>query len=336
MTKSRAQEFRELLASRALIGDGAMGTMLYSRGVFINRCFDELNLSAPDLVRQIHREYAEAGADILETNTYGANRSRLSGFGLAGQLRAINDAGVRLAREASRGGPFVAGSIGPLGIHIEPLGPTSFEEARGFFREQAEALVAAGTDLLVLETFTSLHELREAVFAAREAAGPDPVIVAMVAVDDDGLVLGAGAEVFTREMDGWTADVIGVNCSVGPKTALEAIERMAQYSAKPLSAMPNAGIPTRVDGRNMYLCSPEYMAQYARRMLWAGVKIVGGCCGTTPDHIRLIAAETRSLQPQQRPLAVTLEDRPRGIEALRPVALADNPGSAPGSRTENS
>ncbi len=320
----RALEFRDQLSRRALVGDGAMGTMLYSRGVFINRCFDEVNLSAPDLVRHIHREYVDAGAEILETNTYGANRVRLSGFGLAEKLASINEAGVKLAREASRGGAFVAGSVGPLGVHIEPLGPTSFAEARAVFREQVEALVAADIDLLVLETFTDLHELREAVFAAREAAGPDLVIVAMVAVDDFGTLLGgASPETFTREMDTWPADVIGLNCSVGPKTTLEAIEQMARFSAKPLSAMPNAGIPTRVEGRNMYLCSPEYMAQYARRMLWAGVKVIGGCCGTTPEHIKAISSETRSLQPQQKRLTVTVDQPKAREQALGPVPIAD-------------
>jgi len=274
--------------------------MLYSRGVFINRCFDELNLSAATLVGQIHREYAEAGAQILETNTYGANRARLSGFGLSEKLEAINTAGVALARNAAQGGAFVAGAMGPLGLHIEPLGPTSFAEARAIFREQAEALLAAGVDLLVLETFTDLNELREAVFAAREAAGPEVVIVAQVAVDDFGqLPGGAEAGTFTREIDAWPVDVIGLNCSVGPKTTLEAIEQMAHFTAKPLSAMPNAGIPTRVEGRNIYLCSPEYMAQYSRRLLLAGVKLIGGCCGTTPEHIKQIISETRSLQPQQ-------------------------------------
>lgn len=320
----RALEFREHLSRRTLVGDGAMGTMLYSRGVFINRCFDELNLSAPDLVRQIHREYADAGAEILEANTYGANRLRLAGFGLAEKLASINEAGVKLAREASRGGPFVAGALGPLGVHIEPLGPTSFAEARAIFREQVESLVAADADLLVLETFTDLHELREAVFAAREVAGADPVIVAQVAVDDFGTLLGgATAEAFTREMDTWPADVIGLNCSVGPKTTLEAIEQMARFTAKPLSAMPNAGIPTRVEGRNMYLCSPEYMAQYARRLIWAGVKVIGGCCGTTPEHIKLIYAETRSLQPQQKTLTVTVDEPKARAQALSPVPAAN-------------
>ncbi|MEP7307687.1 MAG: bifunctional homocysteine S-methyltransferase/methylenetetrahydrofolate reductase [Acidobacteriota bacterium] len=320
---TRTLEFRKQLSERALVGDGAMATMLYSRGVFINRCFDELNLSAPDIVRQVHGEYVEAGAEIIETNTYGANRVRLAGFGLSEKTAAINQAGVALARGAARGG-FVAGSIGPLGVHIEPLGPTSFAEARATFREQVEALAAAGIDLLILETFTDLHELREAVFAAREAAGPDPVIVAMVAVDDFGLLRGgAPPESFTREMDGWPADVIGLNCSVGPKTTLEGIERMARCTAKPLCAMPNAGIPTRVEGRNLYLCSPEYMAQYARRMMLLGVKIIGGCCGTTPEHIKLLAAETRSLHPLQRRRPVVVDQPEAPGQALRPLAMAD-------------
>src|SRR5271166_816112 len=322
-TTNRALEFREQLSQRILVADGAMGTMLYSRGVFINRCFDELNISGPDLVRQVHRDYADAGAEILETNTYGANRARLAGFGLAEKLAEINAAGVRLAREASRGGSFVAGAMGPLGVHVEPLGPTSFAEARAIFREQAEVLIASGADLLVLETFGDLNELREAIFAAREAAGPDPVIVAQVAVDDFGcLPGGASVEAFAREMDSWPADVLGVNCSVGPKTTLEVIEQVARHSRKPLSAMPNAGIPTRVEGRNIYLCSPEYMAQYARRLLWAGVKIIGGCCGTTPEHIKLIRSESRSLQPREDSRAAIVEASEPATEMLSPVPLA--------------
>ena len=277
-----------------------MGTMLYSRGVFINRCFDELNLSAPDLVRQIHREYVEAGADILQTNTFGANRVRLAGFSLTEKVRAINEAGVRLAKEAAQEKAFVAGTIGPLGIHLEPLGPTSFAEARVVFREQAEALIAAGADLLILETFTDLNEVREAVFAAREAAGEGPVVIAQVAVDDFGRLLGGTSiETVVSAVNDWPVDVFGFNCSVGPKAILEAVEQAARYTSKPLSAMPNAGIPERVEGRNIYLSSPEYMAQYANRLLRAGARIVGGCCGTTPEHIKLIVSETRSFQPRQ-------------------------------------
>ncbi len=321
---NRALEFREQLSQRIIVADGAMGTMLYARGVFINRCFDELNLSSPDLVRQVHRDYADAGAEILESNTYGANRARLSGFGFADRLREINAAGIRLAREAARGEAFVAGAMGPLGVHVEPLGPTSFAEARAIFREQAEDLIDAGADLLVLETFGDLNELREAILAARAAAGPEPVIVAEVAVDDFGrLSGGASAEAFAREADAWPVDVLGVNCSVGPKTMLEVVERMSGFSSKPLSAMPNAGLPTRVEGRNIYLCSPEYMAQYARRLLWAGVKIIGGCCGTTPEHIRLIRSESRSLQPRESIRAPVVEDANSGARALPAVPLAE-------------
>jgi homocysteine S-methyltransferase len=320
---SRAQEFREQLARRVLVSDGAMGTMLYSRGVFINRCFDELNLSSPDLVRQIHQDYVKAGAEIVETNTFGANRMRLAGFGVAEKLAAINQAGVRLAREAAKEAAFVAGAVGPLGVRIEPLGPTSFAEARAIFREQIDALLEAGVDLLILETFGNLNELREAARAAYEASGGEVAIVAQVTIDDFGhLPGGTDTETFTREMDSWPVDVIGLNCSVGPKATLETIERMMQFSSKPMSAMPNAGLPTRVEGRNMYLCSPEYMAQYARRMLWAGVKIIGGCCGTTPDHIKLIRSETRSLQPLQKKLSVTVEEPEVKAHALTPVPMA--------------
>ncbi len=237
-----------------MVADGAMGTVLYSKGVFINRCYDELNLSSPAIVRETHQEYVKAGAEILETNTFGANRPRLAAFGLSEKLRAINHAGVKLAREAAGESAYVAGAIGPLGVHIEPLGPTSFAEARDFFREQAAALMEAGVDLLVLETFGDLNELREAIFAAREAAGPDTVVIAQVTIDDFGNLLdGTDPETYTRRLDEWPADVIGINCSTGPKITLETIERMMKYSNKPMSAMPNAGLPARVEGRNIYL-----------------------------------------------------------------------------------
>ena len=322
-TNTRTQEFREQLSRRVLVADGAMGTMLYSRGVFINRCYDELNLSSPDLVRGVHAEYVKAGAEILETNTFGATRPRLGAFGAAERLREINRAGVRLAREAARDNVFVAAAIGPLGIRIEPLGPTSFAEARAAFREQIDALLEAGVDLLIFETFGNLDELREGVTAAREAAGNDMVVVAQVTIDDFGHLPGGTApEIFTREMDSWPVDAIGLNCSVGPKATLETIEQMMQFSSKPMSAMPNAGVPQRVEGRNIYLCSPEYMAQYARRMLWAGVKIIGGCCGTTPEHIKLIRSETRSLQPAARKLAVTVSEPQAKAHVLAPVPMA--------------
>ncbi|MDQ6760685.1 MAG: homocysteine S-methyltransferase family protein, partial [Acidobacteriota bacterium] len=320
-TRTRQKEFREQLGNRVMVADGAMGTVLYSKGIFINRCFDELNLSAPALVKEIHQEYVKAGAEILETNTFGANRLRLAAFGLVENLVAINHAGVRLAREAAQGSAFVAGAIGPLGVRIEPLGPTSFVEARAIFREQVEALNDAGIDLLVLETFYDLNELREAIFAARAVLGPEPVIIAHVTIDDNGHMRdGTAPETYTRLLDEWPVDVIGLNCSVGPKATLETIEQMMRYSGKPMSAMPNAGFPSVVEGRNIYLCSPEYMAQYARRFFWAGVKIVGGCCGTTAEHIKLIRSEARSLQPlQPKTSALVREDPVAKTKALPKV-----------------
>ena len=323
--QSRAREFRDALPSRSFVADGAMGTVLYSKGVFINRCFDELNLSQPALVREVHEEYVKAGAEIIETNTFGANYLRLAAFGLAEKLKAINEAGVRLAREAVKGSnAFVAGAMGPLGVRIEPLGPTSFAEARTWFREQAAALVEAGVDLLVLETFGELYELREAIYAAREAAGDEMVIIAHLTIDDSGCLRdGTAPETFTPQLQEWPADVIGLNCSTGPRITLETIERMVPWISKPLSAMPNAGLPSMVEGRNIYLCSPEYMAQYARRFLWAGVKVVGGCCGTTAEHIRAIRSEARSLQPLQRNITVTVETPQAKPKALAKVPVAE-------------
>ncbi|MGD0298157.1 MAG: bifunctional homocysteine S-methyltransferase/methylenetetrahydrofolate reductase [Bryobacteraceae bacterium] len=308
-SQSKMQEFRARLGSQVLVADGAMGTVLYSKGIFINRCFDELNLSSPALIKETHQEYVKAGAEILETNTFGANRTRLASFGFAEKLKAINQAGVRLAREAAGDTAFVAGAMGPLGVRIEPLGSISFAEARAIFREQAEALVEAGVDLLILETFSDLNEIREAIFAAREVAGNEMAIIAHVTIDDAGnMPDGTDPETYTQKLNEWPADVIGLNCSVGPKATLETIERMMRYSQKPMSAMPNAGLPAVVEGRKIYLCSPEYMAQYARRFLWAGVKIIGGCCGTTAEHIKLIRSEARSLQPQVRGVTATVEE----------------------------
>ena len=327
-TVSRAAEFRNKLQSKIVVVDGAMGTMLYSKGIFINRCFDELNLSAPQMVKEVHQEYVRAGAEVIETNTFGCNRIRLTAFGFAEKTKAINHAGVRLAREAAGDRAFVAGAIGPLGAPIEPLGPLSFEEVREVFKEQASALIEAGVDLLVLETFYELNELREAIYAAREVAGPEMVIVAQVTVEDDGTLRdGTSTGTFTRSLNDWPVDVIGVNCSAGPKVALETIEKMAALTSKPLSAMPNAGLPATVEGRNIYLCSPEYMAQYARRVLQAGVRIMGGCCGTTPEHIKQICSEVRSMQPvQQRASAVVVEDAKAQAKRLPKLPIEKKSG----------
>ena len=274
--------------------DGAMGTLLYAKGIFINRSYDELNLSQPDLIRGIHHDYLQAGADIIETNTFGANSFRLARHSLADKVRDINRAGARLAREAAKSfDVWVAGSVGPLGTRIEPLGKTSYQEARDAFREQIQALLDGGVDLLILETFGYLEEIHQAILAAREVA-PSLPLIAQVTIDEDSNCLdGSDPETFAPKLADWGADVIGCNCSVGPVAMLDAIERVRAVSSLPLAAQPNAGIPRSVEGRNIYLCSPEYMASYARKFVAAGVRVVGGCCGTTPDHIRTMKSALR-------------------------------------------
>src|SRR6202521_3342559 len=274
--------------------DGVMGTLLYAKGIFINRSYDELNLSQPELIRGVHHDYLQAGAEIIETNTFGGNSFRLARHILADKERDINLAGARLAHEAAKSfDVWVAGSVGPLGTRIEPLGKTSFEEARGAFREQIEALAEAGVDLLMLETFGYLEELHQAMLAAKDVGAKLPLVV-QVTIDEDGNCLdGSDPATFAPRLEDWGADVIGCNCSVGPVAMLDAIERVRALTSLPLAAQPNAGIPRSVEGRNIYLCSPEYMASYARKFVASGVRLVGGCCGTTPDHIRAMKSALR-------------------------------------------
>jgi homocysteine S-methyltransferase len=288
------QNLIERLKHSPVLCDGAMGTLLYAKGIFINRCYDELNLSQPELIRSVHHDYLQAGAEIVETNTFGANSFRLARHSLADRVREINLAGAHVAREAAKSfDVWVAGSIGPLGVRIEPLGKTSFEEARAAFREQVEALVEGGVDLLMLETFGYLEELHQAVLACRDVNSKIP-IVAQVTIDEDGNCLdGADPSVFTARLTEWNVDVLGINCSVGPVAMLDAIERVRALTSLPLAAQPNAGMPRSVEGRNIYLCSPEYMASYTRKFVAAGVQLIGGCCGTTPDHIRAMKSALR-------------------------------------------
>ncbi|MFB3813454.1 MAG: bifunctional homocysteine S-methyltransferase/methylenetetrahydrofolate reductase [Terriglobales bacterium] len=288
------EKFLSRLSRGPILCDGAMGTLLYAKGIFINRCYDELNLSQPDLIREIHHEYLQAGAEIIETNTFGANAFRLARHGLADRVHDINVAGARLARESAKDfDSYAAGSVGPLGVRIEPLGKIALDEARGAFRRQIAALVEGGVDLLILETFGYLEELHQAILAARDVSPAIPVI-AQVTIDEDGNCLdGSTPETFGEKLNLWPADVVGCNCSVGPVAMLGAVERMAKVVTKPMSAQPNAGMPRNVEGRNIYLCSPEYMSNYARSFLLAGVRVVGGCCGTTPEHIRAMRSEMR-------------------------------------------
>jgi len=303
-----------------------MGTMLYGKGVFINRCFESLNLSQPGLVVDVHGEYLKAGADVIETNTFGANRMKLRAFGLGDQVHAINLTGAILAREAvekSKAEAYVAGAIGPLGVRVEPWGRTGVDEAQELFGEQARALVDGEVDLFVLETFRDLNEIGAAIAAVRGMC--DLPIVAQMTTEEDGASLdGAPPEQFAPELIRRGANVVGVNCSVGPAPMLETVERIADIVEVWLSAQPNAGKPRDIEGRNLYLCSPEYMASYARRFIACGVRLVGGCCGTTPDHIRQIALAAKSLAPGLARHAAGIDGRSQSS-----VVIASQPHARP-------
>jgi methionine synthase / methylenetetrahydrofolate reductase(NADPH) len=310
--------FLDALRDRVLVCDGAMGTMLYSRGVFINKSFDAMNLTQAALVEAVHQEYVLAGADIVETNTFGANRIKLASFGLADKLREINIAGAQIARKAAGDRAYVAGAIGPLGIRIEPWGKTGVDEAREYFREQAAALLEGGVDLFILETFRDLNEIGAAIDAVRAVS--DLPIVAQMTTEEDGNTLdGTPPERFAPELEKRGATIIGVNCAVGPGPMLETIERMEAVTPLKLSAQPNAGKPRDVEGRNIYLCSPEYMASYARRFVLHNVRVVGGCCGTTPEHIRQIKAAVRGAHSQPQPSEA---QAPRTAVKVGPVIVA--------------
>ncbi|HEY0592440.1 MAG TPA: bifunctional homocysteine S-methyltransferase/methylenetetrahydrofolate reductase [Thermoanaerobaculia bacterium] len=324
------QDFIQTLAdSHIYLFDGAMGTMLYSRGFFINRCYDELNLREPAAVEGIHREYRKAGAEILETNTYGANRVKLRAFGLDGELAEINQRGAELAREAAGDSAWVAGAVGPLGIRLEPYGPTALEEARQYFREQVQALVAGGVDVILLETFSSLAEIEQGILAVRDVSSL-PVIAQVTIGTDCRTTYGDEPAAIARRLDAAGADVIGLNCSVGPDIMLDAVEKMVAVTAKKISAQPNAGLPREISGRQIYMASPEYMAEYGKRLITKGVKFLGGCCGTTPAHIRMMADAVRPLSPRRQFVVVEHDTDRNGEKAMQPVPLVER--SAWGAR----
>jgi len=319
---SRASRFLDQLQERVFVCDGAMGTMLYAKGIPITNCFEEMNLSMPSLVKEVHEGYRRAGAEILEANTFGANRRRLSGYALEDKCAEINRAGVRLARESAGNDVLVAGAVGPLGVRLAPLGPVTPAEAREAFSEQFTALADAGADLILLETFYDLNELQEAIAAARAAC--DLPVLAQVTIDDDGnMPSGTGPDDFTRRLVAAGLDAVGLNCSVGPKVMLDTIQRMTPLSSGPLTAQPNAGLPMNIGGRNIYLCSPEYMAGYVGNFIRAGVKLVGGCCGTTPEHIRAVRDAVRAAQPPRARVAVgAVASAAPTVRMAEPVALA--------------
>ncbi|WP_158788513.1 bifunctional homocysteine S-methyltransferase/methylenetetrahydrofolate reductase [Granulicella sp. L46] len=328
-----------LFEGDTVLCDGAMGTMLYSCGVFINRCYDELNVTQAETVRSVHQQYLQAGAEIIETNTFGANSFRLERFGLRDKVSEFNRAGAAIARqcvdairEKQGTQAFVAGAMGPLGLRLEPLGKTSLEEARAAFAEQIAALAEGGVDLLMLETMMSVDEAEQAVLAARKVA-PQLKVVVLFTVDEESNCLdGTSPEVAAQRMVAVGADAVGCNCSTGPAAVLSAVERMRAVTMLPIVAMPNAGMPRNVEGRNIYLTSPEYMGSFARKFVRAGANWVGGCCGTTPAHIRAMRSALRAMEAQQagetavaavNPTAVTVTTGAAREAGIEPPPLRD-------------
>ncbi len=309
--------FRERLQDEVIVFDGGIGTYLYEKGIYINTCFDELNLTSPDLVTEIHEEYVRAGADVIETNTFGANRFKLAPHGLEPKVYEINRRGAELAKKAAGTTTLVAGSVGPLGVQIEPIGKLSYDEAKDAFKEQIKGLLDGGVDMIILETFSLVSELIQAVRATRELR-PDIPLIAQVTVNDERVLLsGAPLSSFVTDIAEYAVDVIGLNCSVGPKSMLEALETLKPLTKIPISVQPNAGVPQNVGGRNIYMSSPEYVAEYAKRFILTGATVVGGCCGTNPGHIRAIRRAVQALRPATRMDRTTPELKITAPEAVK-------------------
>ena len=289
MERWMPKDLLERLSRTPLVCDGAMGTMLYAKGVYINRCYDEVNLTSPELVGEIHRAYVHAGAEVIETNSFGANPLKLARHGLEERIHEINRRAAEIAKEAAATAVYVLGAIGPLGIRMEPWGPTSVAEAQAFFEPQVKGLLEGGVDGFLLETFGDVTEARAAMEAVRNVAGDVPLLVQMTVDREGSSLYGTTPEAFGERLAAFGADAIGVNCSVGPHAMLNVLERLRTVTDLPLTVQPNAGTPRAVDDRSLYLCTPDYLEKFARRFLDAGARLLGGCCGTTPDHIRALA-----------------------------------------------
>ncbi len=316
-----------MLAERVVLGDGAMGTMLYEQGVFLNQCFEEVNLTNPDKVKRIHRQYLEAGADFVETNTFGANELKLARFGLAEQMARINTAAVEIARQAIGQNALVAGSMGPLGREIEPYGTTTKEEAQAAFENQGRALVEAGVDFIILETFSSTDELLVAIKAVSRITDL-PLVAQMTFNEHNETIYGKAIDTAMAPIAAEPAvTVVGMNCSVGPASMLGSLDIVRSITDKPISVQPNAGLPRLVDNRSVYMCTPEYMAEYAKKFFEKGARIIGGCCGTTPKHIREIVRAVSGLDKASRSTISTVTVSPRQpapvAEPLQPLPLAE-------------
>ncbi|MDO8301614.1 MAG: bifunctional homocysteine S-methyltransferase/methylenetetrahydrofolate reductase [Sedimentisphaerales bacterium] len=321
-----SKSFQKLLTDRIMIADGAMGTMLYNQGIFLNACFDELNLVNPALIKRVHDGYVGAGADFIETNTFGANEFKLAAFGLADRVEQINEAATAIAKSSAsaRPGVLVAGSIGPLGFPVQPIGQLTRQQAHDAFARQANALAKAGVDFLMLETFTDPNELLTAIEAA--AATGLAIVAQMTTNEHHETMYGQkiqDAISLIAAHDAVTA--VGLNCSVGPSEMLASLELLRGVTDKPIAIQPNAGMPRQVDGRMLYMSTPEYMAEYAKRFFEKGARIIGGCCGTTPDHIREIVKAVRPLDKAtaQRPEKITVgvAERPKPTpQQAKPLA----------------
>ncbi|MCK5134448.1 MAG: bifunctional homocysteine S-methyltransferase/methylenetetrahydrofolate reductase [Bacteroidales bacterium] len=280
--------FEEYLKDNLVLLDGAMGSLIYEKGVFIDKCYDELNLSRPDLIKTIHEEYVRAGSRVIETNTYGANRFKLKSHNLYDQIERINQTGVSLAREAAEENAYVAGSMGPGGVEIEPWGDATLEEVFEVYAEQAGFLRQGGVDLFILETIQDIREMEQAIKAIRSVS--DLPVIAMMTVGEDGKTrYGVDLDDVTFRLVNTEATVIGLNCTVGPKSMLDFVESMSKISDRPLCIMPNAGRPQYTDGRMIYMSTPDYFSVYTKRFIEKGVRVLGGCCGTTPEHISKMA-----------------------------------------------
>jgi methionine synthase I (cobalamin-dependent)/5,10-methylenetetrahydrofolate reductase len=310
------KSFRDRVGKEVILFDGGVGTYLYEKGIFINTCFDELNLINPDIVSEVHRDYVNAGADVIETNTYGANRFKLAAHGLETKVHDVNLKGAQIAKKVAGDTALVAGSVGPLGVQIEPLGKLSYDEAKDVFKEQIKGLLDGGVDLIILETFSLVAELKQAIRAVKELNADIPVIAQVTINDDGNLLSGASIQSFVTGVAEYQLDAIGMNCSVGPKTMLEALEQLKPLTRLPISVQPNAGLPQNVGGRNIYMTSPEYIAEYSKRFIQTGAAIVGGCCGTNPEHIKAIRRAVKALQPVKR-----AEKRVADLKVTAPEAV---------------
>jgi len=311
--------FRQKLSEGVVLFDGAMGTMLYKKGAYINQCYESLNLSAAKMVSDIHEDYVRAGCDVLETNTYGANGNKLKGFGLEDQVEEINRSAVKLARAAAGSKVWVAGSVGPLGAYIKPLGPISPEAAKDLFLRQIKVLIEEGVDLIIFESFSDLKELKLAVEVVRSLSNL-PIIAQGSFNQKSETAIGTTVETFVCKASAMDVDVIGFNCSTGPSNMLTLLEKAIQLTSKPISCQPNAGMPKVVDGRYFYLVSTEYMAEYAKRFIQTGARVIGGCCGTAPKHIKAMRSAIRALFPgeyQRATVGVKDTPRPRIPEAAK-------------------